>query len=343
DQRVNLDGFAFHQHRLKRLNAQAVQSWSAVQQNRVVLNHLFEDVPNDGFLLLHHFLGLLDCGAVAGLLEPVVNERLEQLQGHLLGQTALVQLEFRSDHDDRTARVIHALAEQVLTEAALLALQSVGQRLQRAIVGATQHASTTPVIEQGIHSFLQHALFVAHDYFRGVQVHQFLQAVVAVDHAPIQVVQIGGCKAATIERNERTQLRRNDRNYIQNHPVWLITALAESLDHFQALGVLQALLHRALVLHFFAKLDREALNFHALEQFLNGFRAHHGFKTSGAILLVKLAELRFILDYFAFFDRSVARFDHDVGFEVQNRLKIAQRDIEQVTDTAGQAFEEPHV
>ena len=34
DQRVNLDGLAFHQHRLERLNAEAVQRGSAVQQDR---------------------------------------------------------------------------------------------------------------------------------------------------------------------------------------------------------------------------------------------------------------------------------------------------------------------
>ena len=65
DQRVNLDGLAFHQHRLERLNAQAVQRGSAVQQHRMVLDDLFEDVPNHRFLLLDHFLGLLDGGAVA--------------------------------------------------------------------------------------------------------------------------------------------------------------------------------------------------------------------------------------------------------------------------------------
>jgi len=30
DQRVDFDGLAFHQHRLKRLNAKAMQRWSAV-------------------------------------------------------------------------------------------------------------------------------------------------------------------------------------------------------------------------------------------------------------------------------------------------------------------------
>jgi len=35
-----------------------------VQQNRVVLNHLFEDVPHHRILLLDQFLGLLDGGAM---------------------------------------------------------------------------------------------------------------------------------------------------------------------------------------------------------------------------------------------------------------------------------------
>ena len=103
DQRVNLDGLAFDQHRLEGLNAQAVKRWSAVQQHRVILDDFFKDVPDHRLLHLHHFLGLLDGGAVAGLLQAVIDERLEQLERHLLGQAALVQLQLGTDHDDRTA------------------------------------------------------------------------------------------------------------------------------------------------------------------------------------------------------------------------------------------------
>ena len=63
DQRMNLDGLAFHQHRLERLNAQAVKRGSAVQHHRMVFDDLFQNVPNDRLLLLDHFLGLLDGGA----------------------------------------------------------------------------------------------------------------------------------------------------------------------------------------------------------------------------------------------------------------------------------------
>jgi hypothetical protein len=147
DQRVNADRFAFHQHRLERLNAEAMQRGSAVQQYRMVLDDFFQDVPDDGLLLFNHFLGLLDGGDVSGLFQPVINKRLEEFERHLLGQSALVQLEFGTDDDDGTSGIVDALAQQVLAEAALLALERVRERLERTIVGAAQHAPTAAVVE----------------------------------------------------------------------------------------------------------------------------------------------------------------------------------------------------
>ena len=77
---------------------------------------------------------------------------------HLLRQAALVQLQLGTDDDHRTAGVVDALAEQVLAEPALLALQRVAQRLQRTVVGAAQHAAAAAVVEQRVHGFLEHAL-----------------------------------------------------------------------------------------------------------------------------------------------------------------------------------------
>src|SRR6185369_9837246 len=340
---MDLNGLAFHQHRLEGLNTETVKGRSAIQHYGMVFNDLFQDVPNDGFLLLHHFLGLLDGGAVSGLFQPVIDERLEQFQRHLFRQTALVQLEFRTDHDDRTPRVVDAFAQQVLTEASLLAFERIGQRLQRAVVGASQYAATASVIEQRVHRFLQHALFVAHDDFGSVQVHQLLQPVVAVDDAPIKIVQIGCGKAAAIQWNQGTQLRWDDRDHIQNHPVRFVAALAEGFDNFQALGILQPLLQRALMFHLLAQFARQAFHFHALQQFLDGLGAHHGFEAGGTVLLVQFAVLGFVLDDFVIFYRRISRLDHHVSLEIQHGLQIAQRDVEQVTDAAGQSLEEPHV
>ena len=45
-QRVDLDGLALDQHRLEGLDAQAVQRGRPVEEHRVLLDDLFEDVPH---------------------------------------------------------------------------------------------------------------------------------------------------------------------------------------------------------------------------------------------------------------------------------------------------------
>ncbi len=117
-----------------------------------------------------------------------------------------------TDDDHRTAGIVDALAEQVLAEAALLALQHVGQRLQRPLVGAGDDAAAAAVVEQRVDRLLQHALLVAHDDVRRAQLDQPLQAVVAVDDAAVEIVQVGGGEAAAVERHQRAQLRRDHRD-----------------------------------------------------------------------------------------------------------------------------------
>ena len=122
DERVNADGLAFDQRRFERLNAEAVKGWSAVQENRMLADDVLENVPNDRLLLLDHLLGLLDGRAVTLSFELVIDEGLEELERHLLREAALVELQLGTHDDDRAPGIVHALAEQVLAEAALFAL-----------------------------------------------------------------------------------------------------------------------------------------------------------------------------------------------------------------------------
>src|SRR6185436_6842474 len=169
DERVDLDGLALDEHRLEGLDAEAVERRCAVQQHRMLLDDALERVPHFVGLQLDELLRGLDRADEALLLELVVDERLEQLERHLLRQTALVQAELRSDDDDRTAGVVDALAEEVLAEASLLALQSVAERLQRAVVRALEHAAAAAVVEERVDRFLEHALFIADDDVRRAQ------------------------------------------------------------------------------------------------------------------------------------------------------------------------------
>ncbi len=83
-----------------------------------------------------------------------------------LGRPHWCSLQRRADHDDRTARVVDALAEQVLAEPALLALEHVGERLQRAVARAGDGPAAAAVVEQRVDGLLQHALLVVDDDLR---------------------------------------------------------------------------------------------------------------------------------------------------------------------------------
>ena len=159
-----------------------------------------------------------------------------------LGQTALVQLELGTNHDHRAAGIIHALAQQVAAEAAFLAFEHIAQRFQLAAAAAGKRFAALRVVDQGVDRFLQHALFVAHDHIRRAQLEQALETVVAVDHPAVEIVQVGGGKATTIQLHHRAQVGRDDRQDGQHHPFRAVAGAAEGFDHFQALGGFLALL-----------------------------------------------------------------------------------------------------
>ena len=92
NQRVELNGLALYQNRLKRLDAKAVQGRSTVEHNRVFFNNLFQYIPHLWPLFFHHFLGAFYGGDQTTLFKLVVDKRLEQFERHFLGKTALVQL-----------------------------------------------------------------------------------------------------------------------------------------------------------------------------------------------------------------------------------------------------------
>ncbi len=339
NQRVQLDGLAFDQHGLEGLDAQAVQRRGAVQQNRVLLDDLFEDVPHHGGAGFDFLLRGLDGGRDAHGFQAREDEGLEEFKRHQLRQAALVQLEGRAHGDHGATGVVDALAQQVLTEATALALDHVGQGLQGTLVGARHGLAAATVVQQRVNGFLQHALFVAHDDLRGLQFQQASQAVVAVDDAAVQVVQIGGREAATIQRHQRTQVRRQHGHDFHDHPVRLDAGLLEGLHDLQALGVLLDLQLGAG--HVVAQLVDLDVEIHLGQQLLDAFGAHQGFE-----LIAELATLGVVvvLGHDAeLLQRGHAGVDDHVGFEVQHALDVAQRHVEHEAQTRRQRLQEPDV
>ncbi len=282
DQRMQLDGAALHQHRLERLDAQTVQSRRPVEQHWVVVDHLFEDVPNLRPHALDEALGALDIVGKPLLDELAHDERLEELERHFLRQATLVQLELRADHDHRAARIVHTLAQQVLAEAALLALEHVRQALELVVAGTSHRAAAPPVIDQRVAGFLQHALLVTDDDLRRAQLQQPLEAVVAVDDTAVEIVQVAGGEASAVQLHHRAQVWRQHRQHREDHPLGAVAGLAEGLDHVQALrGLLAALAGRAVDL--LAQLGGQLVQIDGGQQRLHRLSAHAGLEDFGQV------------------------------------------------------------
>ena len=183
-----------------------------------------------------------------------------------------MKFEGRAHHNHGTAGIIHPFAQQVLTETTALAFDHVGQGLERTFVGTGHGLAATAIVQQRVHRFLQHALFIAGNDLGRFQLQQTAQTTVAVDHAAIQVVQIRGGKTATVQRHQWTQVRRQHGQHVEHHPLGLDTGLFESLQQLEAFGVfLDLQLGTGRVV---AQLFDRAVDIYALQQILDSLCAH---------------------------------------------------------------------
>ena len=221
-ERMDAYRFPFHEDRLESLNSQPVEGGRPVQQNRVILDDVLEDLVNFRIVPFDDLLRPLDGLGLSPLLQLMDDERLEELHGHRLGKAALVQLELGTHHDDRAARVVDALPEQVLAEAPLLPFEHVGQRLEWTFAATTDGLRPPPVIEQRVHGLLEHSLLVPKDDLRCLHVDEFLEAVVPVDDPSVKIIQVGSSEPASVEGHERPQVGRNYRDHVHDHPLGTI-------------------------------------------------------------------------------------------------------------------------
>jgi len=133
DERVQLDCLAFNQLRLEGLDTQPVKCWCTVQQHRVTLENVLEDIPDNRILAVNDLLRALYSLDDAAFNELADHKRLVELGCHILRDTCLVKPEFRAHNDNRTCGVVNPLTEKVLAEASLLALEAVRERLERPV------------------------------------------------------------------------------------------------------------------------------------------------------------------------------------------------------------------
>ena len=317
-----------------------MQGRRAVQHDGMILDDLVQGVPHLGAALVHHLLGGLDVVSAAVLHQLLHDEGAEQLHGHLLGHAALIDLQLGAHADNAASGVVHALAQQVLAEAALLALQHIGEGLEGAVVGAGDGTAAAAIVDQGVHCLLQHALLVAHDDVGGVQLHQAAQTVVAVDDPAVQVVQVGGGEAAAVQLHHGAQLRRDHGQHVDDHPLGLVAGDAEGIHHLKALDDAGLLLAGG-GLQLGVELLAELLQIDLLQQLLHGLGAH----TGAEVVLILFAVITVFLlgQDLVLHQGRLAGIGDDIGSEVQHLLQNAGTDVQQQAHAGGDALEIPDV
>ncbi len=199
-----------------------------------------------------------------------------------------------------------------------------------------------PLSNRASTDFLQHPLFVADDDVGGAQLDQALQAVVTVDDPAIQVVQVRGREAAAVQRHQRTQFRRDDRNDRQHHPFRTVAGLGEGFEDLQALAELLLLHVRRVARQLFAQLLGLLVEVDGLQQVLDGLGADLGGEAVVAVLVLGAHEV-VLAEQLVLLQRGQARLGDDVVFEVQDALDVLQRHVEHHGDARGQRLQEPDV
>ena len=216
------------------------------------------------------------------------------------------------------------------------------RRLERALVGAGDGLAAAAVVEEGVDRLLEHAALVADDDLGRVELEQALQAVVAVDDAAVEIVEIAGREPAAVERHERAEIRREHRDHRQHHPLGPVAALAEGLDDLEALGELLPLRLAGRLAHLVAEQLGERVHVDLLEHLEDGLAAHAGRELVVAVLLDEL-QVALLAEQIAPLETGLLRIDDDVRLAVEDLLEILQRDVEHVADAARQALQEPDV
>ena len=150
-----------------------------------------------------------------------------------------------------------------------------------------------------------------------------MSLIVAVDHAPIEIVEIAGREAAAIQRHERAQVRRDHRDDLHDHVLGLVARLAEGVEHLQTLGDLLALGLAGGLAHLDAEPLALFLDVQLREHLANGFSTDADLESVSPPLLASLGE-HLVVEEFAESQLGIARIGDDERLEVENLLDVAQ-------------------
>ena len=322
--RVKLNGSALYKYRLKCLNTESVKSGSTVKHNGVILNDYFESVPNLGLCALYHFSRRLDVACNAGFNKTFHNERLKQLKCHFLGKTALMHFKLGSYYDNGTAGIVDTFTEEVLSETTLLTFKHIGKRFKSTVVGTRYGSAASAIVYKSIDSLLKHSLFVSYNYIGSVELKKSFKTVVSVDNTSVKIVEVRRCKSAAVELYHRTDIGRNYRNNVENHPFGTVTGKLECFGDFKSFKYSCFLLTRRLR-ELLTELLGKRVNVDFAEKLFDGFGAHTGLEV--ILILLSHIEILFFGEYLLLFKLCITGIGDNIFCEIENLFKLSRRNV----------------
>ena len=188
---------------------------------------------------------------------------------------------------------------------------------------------------------MKHALLVSDDDVWRVKLDKTTETVVTVDYTTVKIVQIARCKSTTIKWNERTKVRWNNWNYVQDHPLWLVVALLERRKNTKTLSELLLLSLRGYLFDLLAELSTERINIDSLEKCEDRLSTHASLESSSE--LFTSSAIFTLSKKLPLLEVSFSSINYNVSLEVQNLLKVTERKIKDVSDTAWKRLQEPYV
>src|SRR5579862_204608 len=137
-----------------------MQCWSTIQQDRVSFKYIFKNIPNNCFFPVHELACRFHRFNYASFDQLADDKWFEKFSSHVLRQAALMQFEFRSDHNDRTARIIYTFPKQVLAKTPLFTFQDIAERFECPASFRLDCIRLSGVIKKAVNSFLKHSFLV---------------------------------------------------------------------------------------------------------------------------------------------------------------------------------------
>ena len=190
----------------------------------------------------------------------------------------------------------------------------------------------TTVVDKCVNSLLQHSLFVSYDNVRSFKLEHSLKTVISVDNTSVKVVKVTGCISAAVEHDHRSEVRRDNRNNVEYHPLRTVARNSECLNDLKPFEQLYSLLTRRQVFKLLFQLVSELVKVYLAQQLLDSLCAHTSLELILVVLFEHLAVVLFG-EQLTFYKLSVARIYNDILCEVKNFFKSFLGNFKHLTDS----------